>query len=98
MVVAVWKLDNPTNFTATIAIDNNNEEYNIDSEAIALGWGWTKTGGPGSKVLREVTLPLVDGGQCKKVWDRRGVHFKTSTQLCAGWNEGRKGIRPLIVY
>ncbi|XP_054917899.2 uncharacterized protein [Dermacentor andersoni] len=63
-----------------------------DQEAYVIGWGSTKFGGPSSKELREVSLPIWSNSECKKVYDPlnsqhidRGI---TKEQLCAGRKEG----------
>ncbi|XP_037566388.1 collagen alpha-1(XVI) chain-like isoform X2 [Dermacentor silvarum] len=63
-----------------------------DQEAFVIGWGSTKFGGPSSKELREVSLPIWSNSECKKVYDPlNSQHIDkgiTPQQLCAGRKEG----------
>lgn len=63
-----------------------------EKEAHVIGWGSTKFGGPSSKELREVTLPIWSNAECKKVYDPlNSQHIDkgiTPEQLCAGRKEG----------
>lgn len=63
-----------------------------DKMARVIGWGSTKFGGPSSKELREVELPIWSNEECKKVFDPlQSQHIDkgiVSAQLCAGRREG----------
>lgn len=60
--------------------------------AHVIGWGSTKFGGPSSKELREVELPIWSNEECKKVFDPlHSQHIDKGivpAQLCAGRREG----------
>lgn len=66
--------------------------YLTGKMANVIGWGSTKFGGPSSKELREVTVPIWSNEECSRVFNPlRSQHIDkgiVETQLCAGPQEG----------
>ena len=56
--------------------------------ATVTGWGATESGGNGSKVLRQVTLPLLTSASCRK--DSKYGDQITDNMLCAAYFFGEK--------
>ncbi|KAI9296213.1 trypsin-like serine protease, partial [Neoconidiobolus thromboides FSU 785] len=95
--IAIWELEKNTNFRLNnkIRLAPLNDHSSVPGEnsnklVTALGWGWVKTGGPGSSTLMQVEVPLVEQSKCHKLWNKRGVDINIDTQVCAGWPEGRR--------
>ncbi|XP_053692969.1 proclotting enzyme-like [Sabethes cyaneus] len=86
--IAVLKLFRPSFFNSYIwpicmpPLDDSWVSY----RAIVVGWGTQFFGGPHSKVLMEVDLPIWSNNECQEVYINR--IFETS--LCAGNYEGGK--------
>jgi len=65
-------------------------------EGTIAGWGSTSSGRPGTTVLQQVTLPLVDNEECHKAYDLvlgMSVYFPNGISkelLCAGYKDGGK--------
>lgn len=57
-------------------------------EALIVGWGRTKEGGPTSPKLREVTVPILTNAACAEKY--KGEGKITERMLCAGVPEGQK--------
>ncbi|XP_071637768.1 trypsin-7-like isoform X1 [Temnothorax longispinosus] len=57
------------------------------SKATVTGWGKTSPNGASSKVLRSLTVPVIDQEKCRKVYAR--YRLVTSNMLCAG-GDGEK--------
>lgn len=58
-------------------------------DSVVVGWGRTSEGGPTSKVLQEVTVPVVTNDTCNAGYSEDGVSI-TGNMLCAGKAEGGK--------
>jgi len=61
----------------------------VDKEALVVGWGYTKEGGPLSAKLREVKVPIVSNATCAAGYQADGVGI-ADTMLCAGLKAGGK--------
>lgn len=61
----------------------------VDEEALVIGWGYTKEGGPLSAKLREVKVPIVSNATCAAGYQPDGVGI-ADTMLCAGLKAGGK--------
>ena len=53
-----------------------------------VGWGVTASGGPGSDILLEAAVPIVDDVTCDAQIDALGGGFVPATMLCAGYPQG----------
>lgn len=53
------------------------------------GWGTTTVGGPASKKLLQIQVPVTDNESCDKVYTPEGARV-LSKQLCAGFPKGGK--------
>jgi len=51
----------------------------LESNLVVAGWGRTKEGGSSSSTLLKVTIPLLDGSKCSKVYE-----YYPEKQICAG--------------
>lgn len=77
-----------------IAIPEFNTEFLEKTSCIVTGWGTEEEGGRVSRVLRHVTVPLVDKATCKKEYGSQDI---TDSMICAGVEEGGKDSCQVII-
>lgn len=95
--IALIRLDRQVHFTANIrpACLWNKDEINV-SKAVAIGFGYTDYLGESSKVLRQVTLDIIDQKTCSGLvtHSRRLKYGIADTQICASVLSGGKDTCP----
>ena len=63
----------------------NNQELRKNDPGFVAGWGHTEEGGPQSRDLMEVTVPIVTNEECAAAYPTRLVDH---TMVCAGLPQG----------
>lgn len=95
--IALIRLDRKVEFSARIrpACLWNKDEIDV-TQAVAVGFGYTDNLGESSKVMRQVTLDLIDQKSCNDLvtHNRRLKFGVTDTQICAGVLAGGKDTCP----
>ena len=69
--------------TWTVCLPKPKQEYL--GMAIISGWGSERENGTRTNVLKEAKVKLLSSKSCKKY-----KYFQASSQICAGYNHGRK--------
>nr|XP_028601523.1 transmembrane protease serine 6 [Podarcis muralis] len=87
--VALLQLDHPVIYSAfiqPICLPASSHLFEAGLLCWITGWGATKEGGPSSKILQRVSVPLVQQDMCNEAY-----HYQvTSKMLCAGYHDGKK--------
>ena len=88
--IALLELKKPiavTNITGYACLPTRKQKTRKDDLCITVGWGRTNiTNRRGSKVLREVQIPIAKRKKCKKAFSFRITKF----HICAGFKSGGK--------
>lgn len=90
--IAVLYWDEPfifDDFVQPIALPPQGTVPDYTKSANVSGWGATREAGPGSKVLRTVSMPLVRNEKCNAPNSYNGS--VTEDMLCAGLSRGERG-------
>lgn len=89
--LALLRLSKASQKQPVSIISSGDPEGVTDPErpVIAIGWGATFEGGPGTKILRHVEVPVVSYNQAKEAYGRHGA-VVTENMLSAGYPEGGK--------
>ena len=83
---ALIKLANPVRSGVPIALASADTQIPVGFDVRVSGWGATSEGGPGSKELLRVDVPVVSNDTCNKPDSYDGDI--TATMFCAGKDPG----------
>ncbi|XP_022185397.2 serine protease snake [Nilaparvata lugens] len=71
----------------------NSVRYITEKQAVATGWGFTRTGGLSSSELLKVRLNIINQTQCSQYWSKGGQlrqGIDDERMICAGDLQGKK--------
>uniref|UniRef100_T1J1Z4 Peptidase S1 domain-containing protein n=1 Tax=Strigamia maritima TaxID=126957 RepID=T1J1Z4_STRMM len=88
--IALLQLSNPLVFNSDVkatCIPLNKKTY-ADDDGVAVGWGRTAETGSSSRVLREVTVPILSNIACQRNY--ASLYTIYDTMICAGYQSGGK--------
>ncbi|KXN67065.1 putative trypsin-like serine protease precursor [Conidiobolus coronatus NRRL 28638] len=88
--IAIWKINAPKGGRTNVEIDDGKYGKDPDTLLTAIGWGRVYSGGPASKKLLEVKLPIYDYEQCSLDYAKYGDEIYEDKMICAGYPEGKK--------
>ncbi len=84
--IALLKLATPLNAMKATLVASELESTlgAAGTSATVIGWGGVYSGGPGSNILKQVSVPLVSQAQCAQHYTGR----LTDNMICAGFPQG----------
>jgi trypsin len=88
--IALWKIDAPKGKRTNVEIDDGSIGMATDTLLTTIGWGRTSAGGPDSKKLLEVKVPVFEYESCSVNYKPHRYSIEHDKQFCAGYPEGQK--------